>query len=186
MPDKRFYGFLALNQTESKDGYWAGVLVIDEQGVPAEFRVTYPVRPTIIQRTLYGESLESYIGVELCGKPLLQALDHKIELLSVNREDLLDVRASTDCPAVCISKAGQVIEVSSPAGPDDQRNRKRLELEGDRFQPISISVARDHPEDLGAAEPIAQALFTNVDLLEPFGRIAEAMKALAAQDKKFQ
>ncbi|MEZ4619252.1 MAG: hypothetical protein R2867_27585 [Caldilineaceae bacterium] len=45
------------------------ILVLDELGKPQEFRVTYPVKPTMIQRQLYGDALVPHVGIELCGKP---------------------------------------------------------------------------------------------------------------------
>jgi hypothetical protein len=46
-------------------------MVIDHRGYPLEFRCTTPVKPTPIQKIIYGSLLDQYIGVELCGKRLL-------------------------------------------------------------------------------------------------------------------
>ena len=55
-------GFLQL--FEAEDSYIGAILLTDLDSVPVEFRVTLPVRPTSIQRTLYGRALAPYIGVE--------------------------------------------------------------------------------------------------------------------------
>jgi hypothetical protein len=64
-------GFLTLQETLNKDGYIGAILITDTGGVPQEFRCTHPVKPTVIQKPLYGDTLEPYIGVNLCGVPLV-------------------------------------------------------------------------------------------------------------------
>jgi len=67
-------GFYALLSTTDNKGFVGALLITDDLGKPEEFRVTYPVKPTTLQRQLYGDSLIPHIGIELCGKPLYQAL----------------------------------------------------------------------------------------------------------------
>jgi len=49
---KYMLAFLSLCETLSRDGYIGAILVTDERGIPQEFRCTYPVKPTMIQRVL--------------------------------------------------------------------------------------------------------------------------------------
>ena len=67
----QFLGFLALYETSGNEGYLGAILVTNNQGVPQEFRCTHPVKPTNIQKPLYGNTLEPYIGITLCGAPLI-------------------------------------------------------------------------------------------------------------------
>ena len=53
-------GYLAVTAQEPL-GYLGGVLVADEFGLPVEFRHTLPVRPTKLQRALYGDALDRYL-----------------------------------------------------------------------------------------------------------------------------
>ena len=39
----------------------AGLLVVDENGFPLDFRFCKAVKPNPLQRTLYGDSLEPYL-----------------------------------------------------------------------------------------------------------------------------
>ncbi len=71
-------GFLALYETLSHDGYLGAILITDIQGIPQEFRCTHPVKPTIIPKPLYGNTLEPYIGVNLSGIPLIQSIQNRI------------------------------------------------------------------------------------------------------------
>ena len=76
MIENELLGFIILVENEAKDGYLGAILIIDQSGVPQGFRVTFPVKPTLVQKTIYGDSLESYIGVEMCGIPLRKSVNH--------------------------------------------------------------------------------------------------------------
>ncbi len=177
-------GFLSLNRTESEDGYLGALLVTDANGLPLEFRVTHPVKPTAIQRPLYGDSLEPYIGATLCGKQLFAASERKPQVIIVGSEFMLDVREEVTVPVVLAREAGQAIEI--PVEGHDGRPKSRLLPVAGAFKPLMISAhsldadifdeIRNHLEDLSA----------HLDLLEPFKRIEEALKVLAKQDKRFK
>ncbi len=54
-----------------------GVIVVDERGIPLEFKYTEPVQPTQLQRIVYGKSLEDYLHVEIIAKSLLSDVENK-------------------------------------------------------------------------------------------------------------
>ena len=63
MPRHRtsWLGFLALFDTEGGHGRCGAAMVTNERGVPLEFRVSEPVRPSPLRRAIYGESLWPYV-----------------------------------------------------------------------------------------------------------------------------
>lgn len=73
--DNKFLGFLSIEESEEKDRYIGCLLITDLNGVPQEFRCTHPVKPTSMQKPLYGKSLVPYIGIELCG-----VINHKQDI----------------------------------------------------------------------------------------------------------
>ena len=184
MEERTFFGFLSLNETSSGDGYIGAVLVTDQNGVPAEFRCTYPVKPSVLHKPLYGETLEPYVGVELCAKPLVGALDHNLILLLVNARFLLEVRPSCNCPVIFIERVGEAIEVA-PADAVTSPPKSRVVCPSGRFQPIYVSAHSNHAEDLSVSRPLVENTFSRLDLLEPFERIAAALEVLAQQDSRF-
>jgi hypothetical protein len=177
-----YLGFFSLNLTAAKDGYMGALLVTDLLGRPAEFRVTLPVKPTAIQRTLYGDALEPYIGVELCGKQLLKALQHELNIMVVNTDYLLQIRSMCSFPVIHIQQAGSAINVQTVA--DKPSSSERFESLG-RFQPVNVCTAPGFDSDLDEARPLVQETLKSLDLLEPFDRIDKALKLLQSQDKKF-
>jgi hypothetical protein len=70
----RDIAFFVVRQTLDVQGHIGAVLVVDSQGIPIEFNCTHPVRPTTVQKALYGNNLDTFIAFELCGGPLLNGL----------------------------------------------------------------------------------------------------------------
>jgi hypothetical protein len=186
MTNQKYFGFLTLHQNEKKDSYLGAILVVDVRGRPAEFRVTFPIKPTAIQRPLYGDSLEPYIGVELCGKQLINSISHNLELIIVDQRFLLEIRNALEFPVIHVSRAGEVIEVSQVGVAEPVGNKKELISTSGRFQPIVIGTLPTEPDDLEIAYEFLNQFFEDTDLLEPFERIENALGILIAQDDRFQ
>jgi len=47
-----YIAFFTVEQTQDKKGFLGAILVTNDIGTPEEFRVTYPVRPNILQTQL--------------------------------------------------------------------------------------------------------------------------------------
>jgi hypothetical protein len=179
-------GFYALLQTQDGKGHLGALLVTDDLGKPTEFRVTYPVKPTLLQKQLYGDSMVPHIGIELCGKPLYQALKVKPLLLLISDTRFLPLSASVTSLVVHVERLGETLKVAGSSDVKSQPSAK-LQSSSGRFQPLAATYQVGY-DDQRQAEVIAllNRFFTGVDLLEPFTRIDAAAKALAAQDEKFR
>lgn len=179
-------GFLALFETLSKDGYLGTVLVTDLQGIPQEFRCTHPVKPTTIQKPLYGDMLEPYIGVNLCGVPLFKSIQNIPSLIVVDKEFLLDVRKAISLPVIFIRRAGEAIDLKPTTGAESNFKRERVDCATGRFQPIVFTPHPDFNDDITVAREILEKVFSYLDPLEPFERMLKAIEVLGKQDKRFQ
>ena len=73
-------GFLGYREFDDGKAYRGAILVTDESSKPLEFRCTAPVRPTNLQRTLYGKSLLPHILTELIAVPLIASMREKPQL----------------------------------------------------------------------------------------------------------
>ena len=69
--------FLGYLQFDNGASYRGAILVTDDCGKPLEFRCTAPVKPTAVQRTLYGSTLTPHLLVALIAKPLMDALNEE-------------------------------------------------------------------------------------------------------------
>jgi len=175
-------GFLTVEPTYDQIGLIGAVLVTDDKGYPLEFRCTTPVRPTTIQKVLYGSLLKPYVSVELCGKRLLAEVQRKPALIVTSSSDLLAL-SEGEIPLVAVLRAGEVIETESLA---KDVERERLESASGRFQPVILMTRQDQQKEVNEVKIILNDIFRNFDLVEPFERIRTALKALAESDPKYR
>jgi hypothetical protein len=178
--------FLALVPTPAKDGFVGAILITDGQGVPQEFRCTHSVKPTLVQKSLYGATLEPHIAVTLCGVPLLKAVQQKPNLIIVRDEYLLEVRSAAGLPTVLTRHSGEAIEVKATSESDTAVNQQKISHPHGRFTSITCQVHSRFPGDMEYVRKVLESIFEYVDPLEPFERIALAVDVLGKQDKRFQ
>jgi hypothetical protein len=111
---------------------------------------------------------------------LLKKLDKIPDILLVDNNCLLDVRAFSSCPVVYISRAGDSIEIKSLDAPS-----KKSVIPSTKFQPVAAQPARGFEHDLDQVTALLQNTFDRIDLFEPFSRISTALEMLAAEDQRF-
>src|SRR4030042_3904194 len=156
---RKLIGFLSLSETQTHDAYMGAILITDLQGIPQEFRCTHPVRPTNIQKPLYGNTLLPYIGVHLCGIPIMQSVQNKPSFVLVNKQFLMDVRTGYDCPIIFIRKAGEAIDIESSQGDKMQSPKVIVDCSNGKYQPISLTCPLGFNDVLSSAKDILKQAF---------------------------
>jgi len=116
--------FLGYRKFDDGEAYRGAILVTDEWGKPLEFRCTAPVRPTQLQRTLYGKSLLPHILAELIGAPLVSSVREKPQIILIADESYFDVRHKVSTPVIRVARTG-----GAKAKQDDQSKSKSLLLQ---------------------------------------------------------
>lgn len=182
--DNIFLGFLSIEKSKENDRYIGAILVTDRHGVPQEFRCTHPVKPTAIQKPLYGRSLVPYISIELCGKPLLQSVRHKLSCLFVNSGYLIGLRRNLEIPVLFVRRSGKELEVEK----DDSEKtyKKKIESKASAFDPITVETQDDYKDDYDKMLSLLGNNIKSFDLVEPFSRIQKTTETLSKQDERFQ
>ena len=143
-----------------------GVLVTDLETRPYEFRVTTPVKPTPMQRVLYGKTLPEYVYGELISFPLVRAVKEKISLAIVKNENLLIMRPKLSIPVVLIFTKTDGITTGQTA------------------ETIGAFAFRAHPAYAGEgdwANTLLTDLIARHDPFEPFSRLKTAMDEVHKQ-----
>jgi hypothetical protein len=154
-------GFLTVQHEAG--GYLGGYLVTNTWGRPLEFRLSTAVQPNRVQQILYGQSLAAYLYGELIGKTLVEKTAIQAGLIFTDRQAVLEMRNSLDVPVVWVAAAETSPEAAGLiVSPADER------------RPALVTHAK-FPNDLPRIKPILQQLENGLDLLEPFGRVREAM-----------
>lgn len=181
---EEYIAFFSLEQTKDKKGVIGAILVTDDLGMPQEFRVTYPVKPTNLQIRLYGDSMLVHIGVTLCGEPLYKALRNKPELLLVNHRSFLPLSTKTTSEVAHVKRIGEAIVVDKDG---EKTPEKNIHSKSGRFQPIQVFFPPDYNEqEKEKTTTLLEKYFQSIDLIEPFDRIKSALEALSDQDERFR
>lgn len=137
-----------------------GALVTDAQTRPLEFRCTSSIKPTSMQRMLYGNTLDEYVLVELVSKPLLNVAKEKPNLILVRNPLFLQARPLLQYLVVLISKDTKTAVT--------QGTSEELKL-------WAVSAHRDFSAEASTARQMLATLMQKQDLMEPFERVRAAL-----------
>ena len=74
-------------QFPSADRFTVGLLCLDRQGFPVDFRFSSPVQPTAMQKALYGATLESWL-IQSIAKDLFKDMAQKPQLVITNYKEM--------------------------------------------------------------------------------------------------
>ncbi len=160
-------------------GYLGGVLVADEYGLPVEFRHTLPVRPTKLQRALYGNALDRYLRTVVITQRLVVGVEHDVPVVLVSEPSLVgDARfplAHLEESGVDPIGAPGVVEPFAGAAPGFL-----LQLRADEAPLRLVTAAQPHlyPEIGRALHGAAETM----DLFEPMERVRAGLALIAAGD----
>ena len=174
-----FIGFLTVTEHEGQ-GLFGGYLVLNTGGRPIEFHCTAPVRANRAQEILYGPTLKPYLYGEQIGRALLDRGKSNPLIVFTDLEPVLALRPHSNTLVALVTDESQT-----------QPPRERsFRLDGPHPGVAGPAVTRLHRFSVGsqhlaveAAQRADEAEITkrwtpyaeDFDLLEPFGRIREAI-----------
>lgn len=172
--------FLLIHELEAKGVFVGALLVTDESGVPLEFKCTHAIRPTSIQKALYGDNLHSFIGITLCGVPLYKSLKNEPEIIFVKQSFCLNLHLEVNADTVLVSRAGESL------GSGELSHRDRLNSEGG-FPPIIVTYHPDSKKsENDEVRELVSQVFLQVDVVEPFDRISKSVEILGRNDPNYR
>ena len=150
-------------------GFFGGYLIVNSLARPLEFHCTLPVQPTRAQQILYGTTLTEFV----CGEQIARALVTKAKctphVLFADTSAVLTLRHMHSIPLGLLD-AG--VQGDGPLQyPESQREQFH------RFKAFGHSIAMlpEYAHDATAFESLFDTNKSPLDLLEPFGRIEEAL-----------
>ncbi len=175
-PLKSWLGFLALFDTKVGHGRCGAAMVTNDLGEPLEFRVSEPVRPSPVQRALYGERLWPYVDAELIASRLLTELRRSPALVLTNRVSVLDVTSNT---TLCFVTNADAFQSSGAARP-----YRRLDAVGATHRALVLVAARE--ADLTFCAELMEKAMRQVDPVKAFARMETAYGELAESDDRYR
>lgn len=154
-------------------GFIGAYMVTNEKGYPQEFRITTPVKPTAIQRAIYGDELHAYVSQELVAAALLKDAEVPVELIVIQDGPLRTFVPPNQLPLAILARSDGVT-----IGVSDHLQRARS---GAR------EIAYEAP--LGFEVEIQTALEACARHFDPqgaFTRMQAAVDVLVKEDERFR
>jgi hypothetical protein len=169
-----------------QQGLFGGYLVLNTAGRPIEFHCTAPVRASRAQEILYGATLRPYLYGEQIGQTLLKKANSSPLVVFTDVDSALTVRDFTKVPVVCVLPS----DASGIERPEDDRvhparidaahagPRSPFAAQLHEFSVAgqSLAVLPAHAKDAEIVNRQWEPLANGFDLVEPFGRIREAIE----------
>lgn len=181
-PGAKNLGYVLVDGAE---GVFRGaVLVTDFRGIPADFRYTDPIRPSRIEKILYGSALDVYLKEELILESIVGAVEVQPLLWVCRDADLLE-------PLARIAKAKAVLLAPTSRTPLDatgdmekQNDPGSYLIQADSVSAplrISLPLPKSKEEEAKAVSAMLVEAAATMDLLEPFSRMGKALAALGEE-----
>jgi hypothetical protein len=179
---KLLVGYLTV---EAKDNYFRGAaLVTDGRGIPADFRYTEPVKPTRLERILYGGALDIYLREEVILENLISAIDAKPALWLVDDFELVKpVQKLSKLPAFMLEPTQRSpLEASGKYEPTAEEGV--FIFQADNISaPLRLTVSEENVSKVAQTVETLTTAAEDMELMEPFGRIARAFEALSESEQ---
>jgi len=175
---KQLMGYVII---DSQEDYFRGAaLITDSRGIPADFRYTEPVRPTKLERILYGNALDIYLREDIILDNLLGAVQTKPAIWILSDEELIE-------PIQRISKLPALVIATSARSPLDQSGQCEptgepgiFMLQADNISaPLRLTVSQENVAKISQFAELLTAAAEGMELTEPFTRITRALEAVA-------
>lgn len=170
-------GFLTVQEFADL-GLIGGYLILNAVGRPLEFHCTAPVRPNRAQEILYGPTLAPFLYGEQIGQTLVAKGKSRPMFVCTNVEPVLSARDFVTVPVVLLTDAnhdasGQRRLDASHAVPPVPKGRQLLPFQ---LANRTAAVGAEHSGDRETVIEQWQSHAEAMDLLEPFGRLREAIE----------
>lgn len=183
MVDQLRLGFLGAQNLSEDEATIGGLLVTDGELRPLDFRCTSPVRPTALQKLLYGEVLRQYVLVDLLGLTLVQSANPKPDLLLVEDQQLLYLQRKVEQGVVHLGKhTGATAGNPADTGQNGQISHA-LTITTREGETLAMHTYRGFDDKGVHAKPILEGISAHHDLLEPFRRVRTALTRASQMDK---
>ncbi len=171
VPSSNALGFITIRM-HAEHGYFGGLLCINPHGRPLEFHCTLPVKPTRAQTILYGPTLNDFVCGEQIARTLLARSKVQPLAVFVDSVAVLALRNLVSEPIVYVEESSKRETSTGPLmfPPDSSR-----ELKSFRLGSTHVAVDTNYQDDIAQVSSIWKTHDPQIDLTEPFGRIAEAL-----------
>jgi len=166
-------------EEHAQDVYRGALLVTDSRGIPRDFRYTEPIRPSRLEKVLYGNALGAYLLEEVILNALVDALSVSPALWFCERKSIfLPLYKKSRIPTFLLHQGGHTpLDHVGEIQPQPQENVFLVQLYA-LSDALRIEVPEPEAAKIEQHVALLQEVTETMDIMEPFGRIATALTAV--------
>ena len=159
------------------ENYVGGIMITDIRGIPIEFKYTDSIKPTKIQKVLYGAVLEKYLREEIIIKNLIGKLETKPDIYIIDDNKNIELEKYVKKNVILV-KSTQLKEFNNIKDKKDINESEMLFQMNLGESPVRLLFGE---KGILKKEEIIEILTqekANINLIEPLERMREALKML--------
>lgn len=159
------------------DLFIGGLLTVNDLGIPTEFMHSEQIRPTALQISLYGSTLGKYLLLDVVGKGLAEASQHRALPLVVASRELLPLAERVRRPVCHVSRTSD--RPLSDVGDMELLSDTEMQVQlSDTRSPMLFQIYSAENFAESKSLPIFASCSRNFDIAEPLQRVRRTLENL--------
>lgn len=158
-----------------EDKYAGGLMILNDKGLPTNFKYTEPIKPSKIQKIIYGNNLKSFLASEIIGKKILEG-ENDIEYFFIDDTEILDF-LDTDKILIYIKESYSDMEKNDA----ENKNETYINISDKKIYKLIFSK--------NVGEDLINKIKDNAEyfnLSEPFIRLREALEFICSSNENLK
>lgn len=155
------------------------VLVVNELGLPVEFKHTEPCEPGALARILHGGRLDWHMKLNVIGFPLINSITSPVAAVVCTDKLMFKLQARAKTPLAILTETAE-----PPGGEvgkiDDLGQGRWLVQVSQSASPVVVAPGDGLERTVQKIAPALCELAEAINLLEPFERLEKALDHVAA------
>lgn len=156
------------------ESWTGGLLVTDQRGLPVDFRYVEPIRPTRLQRVIYGGALKRYLLLDAIAGTLLKAANTKAGWVFTSDQLLLELEGSIPARFVALGCDGDGPTMALAEWRKEGVGKVAIQVTPGAPAVTLTFNSRDDADTETVAAELA-SLAEKLDFTEPLNRVGEAL-----------
>lgn len=161
-----------------REMYLGGLMVVDQRGIPVEFKYTDTIKPSKLQKVLYGAVLEKYLKEEVIIGNLVEKLEIKPEVYIVDKVENMVLNKFVGEHVILLKETPNK-SLDNPGDYQLLKDNEAIYQVDESNPPIRVQFKEGKGEELFNT---LNSFSLEGNLFEPFKRVEEALRLICKGD----
>jgi len=170
-------GYFSVSKIENK--YIGGILIIDEYGIPIDFKYTEPITPNPLQEAIYGKNIEQHIKQKLIAKELFKEVNTTLPICFT---EIDNINLVGQFVKLAIGLTPTMLSANLNLGEYKQiKPNEYLIISKEHTSPIRLVFQDLPPSKILNGLELTKTIAQNINLTEPFTRLTNAFNIICSK-----